>query len=318
MSHGVPLLKSSKPPRFRRRGVILATLLASLVLSSAWFGWLALRLQPTERFVVPADVDGVRCTIQIEAFLPAAHARSAGSHPAVVLLHGVEGAARYRSAHYRTARWLADQGYAVFFVHYFDGGDYDDLWFLREDGDLDVEEIDAVCRRDAARWTGVVAESLNAIAARSDVDRTRIALDGNSLGGFVALSAAATAIHDERVADPRAVVVNWGGLFESTRPSHGFPPTLFIHGEKDTVVPLDSARHAAESVLAVESEATLFIVPGASHIARSQESDARTLQFLEKHLGAGPRVEPQTVDEETRLRAAIESSLWSMNSSLFR
>lgn len=286
---------------------------------SGWFGWQWLRFQPNQRFVVTALVDQVPQEIQVDAFLPSTGTAAGQPHPAVILLHGVEGAARYRSAHYRTARWLADQGYAVFFVHYFNGAGYDDLWRLREDGELDVEKIDAACRRDAARWARVVTESLDAIVSRNDVDRSRVALDGNSLGGFVALAAAAAALEDDRVADPRAVIVNWGALFESTKLARGFPPTLFVHGEKDAIVPIQSARHAADAVLAVESEATLFVVPDAYHVARSQESDAQTLTFLERHLGSGSHLSPRAAGDEGSLREAVmESSVWTMNSSLFR
>jgi carboxymethylenebutenolidase len=262
-------------------------------------------------------VNGAPRAVQVEAFLPPTDATSSVTHPAVVMLHGVEGAERYRWAHFCTARWLADRGYAVFFVHYFDGGDYDDLWRLREDGTLDVQAIEATCRRDSERWTSVVTASLKTIAARDDVDRTRMALNGNSLGGFVALSAATAALQDDRVADPCAVVVNWGSLFENTKPVAGFPPTLFVHGANDTVVPLESARKAAETVKAVASEVTLLIVPDASHVARSRESDATTLKFLEKHLRTDRRTTTR-VDVEKFQREFMESSLWAKSSLLFR
>ncbi len=310
---------SKRPsPRFRRRVAMTLTAVFLSALSS-WFGWQWLRSQPTQRFVVAAVVEQVPCEVHVDAFLPRTGTTAGQPHPAVILLHGVEGAARYRSAHYRTARGLADQGYAVFFVHYFDGVGYDDLWRLREDGELDIEKIDAACRRDAARWARVVTESLNAIASRSDVDRSRIALDGNSLGGFVALAAAAAALQDDRVADPRAVIVNWGALFETTKLARGFPPTLFVHGEKDTIVPLQSARRAADAVRAVESEATLFVVPDAHHVARSQASDTQTLAFLGRHLGSGSSAPRRATDDERSLReAAMESSVWATNSSFFR
>ncbi len=319
MSQPPPTSGSPNAFQRRRRGTVLAITLFASAVTGLWLAAEWLWIRPTERFVVTTLVDGVPRETPIDAFLPPAGSSTSGQNPAVVLLHGVEGAARYRSAHYRTARWLARRGYAVFFIHYFRGGGYDDLWQIREDGNLDLEAIDAACRQDAARWTRVVAESLNAIAGRPDIDRSRIALDGNSLGGFVALSAATAAIQDDRVADPCAVVINWGGLFENTKPPHGFPPTLFIHGEKDTVVPLDAARHAAESVLAVQSEASLFIVPGAPHVARSAESDAVTLQFLEKHLGAGRRVDDPIGLDETHIReSVIESNAWPMSSPLLR
>ncbi len=316
MPHSPTPPESPKSTRSRRRGtVVLAVAAVLLNLAAIWLAWEWRRLQPTERFDVMATIDDVPRSIPIEAFLPGADSSAGRSYPAVVLLHGVEGAARYRSAHYRTARRLVDQGYAVFFVHYFRGGDYEDLWKLREDGELDLVQIDAACRRDAASWTKVVARTLIAIASRPEVDRSRIALDGNSLGGFVALSAASAAIQDDDIPDPRAVVVNWGALFDGTVPSHGFAPTLFVHGANDTTVPLESARRSADALRAVGTETSLFVVPGAPHVAWSRESEARTMQFLHKHLSSDASGAPLRDDELRALRgAAIGSDLWSMNS----
>lgn len=62
----------------------------------------------------------------------------AGKHPALVLLHGVEGLGgldRFADKYDLVARNLAERGYAVYFVHYFDRTrrDSDDVKALETD-----------------------------------------------------------------------------------------------------------------------------------------------------------------------------------------
>jgi dienelactone hydrolase len=226
--------------------------------------------------------DGVR-SIEVVAFYPA-QASGREKCPAVILLHGIEGATRYGDVHAQTARWLADQGYAVFCVHYFDSVDYPDLWHWNEDGTLDNATVDRLCWQDADRWTRAVDGCIAELSRRTDIDPNSIALYGLSLGGFISLSTAQQAVHESRPYAIRAVVVNWGAQFETTEISPGFPPTLHIHGQLDEIVPLAWAEQSVEEIRSQNVQAELFIVPDAGHVARSKESDRAATVFLSRHL----------------------------------
>lgn len=219
------------------------------------------------------------CWVEVEAFLPT----GPGPHPAVLLLHGVEGAQRNRRSRSRLAREFADAGLATFVVHYFDGCNYEDLWLFKGDR-LDLATIGVHCERDAEDWVQAVTAALGAVASRPDIDRERIALDGYSLGGFVALAATEQAIRNSRLPTPVALIVHWAGRFENTTLGPRFPPTLFIHGERDEVVPRQSAQQACQELVAAGVEAELLVIPGSGHAARTLESDTAVLRFLAVRL----------------------------------
>lgn len=241
---------------------------------------------PDEMTSVTVSIDDRERAIKVEVFRPATDHQ--GEYPAVFFLPGVEGPERYRGPHTQSCRWLADQGYIVFYVHYFDAVDYEDLWLLRPDGSLDKSAIDARCWEDAARWSGAVLQVVGELARRPDVDANRIALDGISLGGFIALEVADEAQRDSTVPDIQAVVANWAAQFELTECQQGFAPTLHIHGQFDEVVPLSAAQQSVNEILSVGSRAELLVIPGAPHVARSKQSDERTISFLASHLKVVP------------------------------
>lgn len=262
--------------------------ISGVVALSAGLTLHALGAVPCDRtFQVSVLIRGENYLVDVEEFVP--QNGHPGPLPAVVFLHGVEGPERYRAVHTRSCRWLADQGYAVFYVHYFDAVPYEDLWHLRPDGSLDKERIDRQCWADADGWSATVLQALSTIARRPNVDSQRIAVDGISLGGFIALEVADEASRRSDVVDVCAVVANWCGQFELTDCQPGFPPTLHIHGERDDVVPLSDARNSVAEIQAVGSDAELLVIPQAPHVARSSESDRQTLSFLAKHLRPGMR-----------------------------
>lgn len=270
------------------RGVWLTFLVASGVAAVA-LGVACRRfaaVSPDEMTAVKVSIDERERAIKVEVFRPPGDPQ--GEHPAILFLHGVEGPERYRGPHTQSCRWLADQGYIIFYVHYFDAVDYEDLWQLRSDGSLDMTAIDARCWEDAARWSGAVLQVVRELSRRPDVDANRIALDGISLGGFIALEVADEAQRDTTVPDIQAVVANWAAQFELTECQQGFPPTLHIHGECDEVVPLRDAQQSVNEILSVASRAELLVIPGATHVARSKQSDERTISFLASHLKVEP------------------------------
>jgi dienelactone hydrolase len=268
----------------RGRMALGAGLGTPLLCLLGWWGSDYVATRPDESFVVPAVIGGQTRSIRVDRFAPSSTLGNCSRGSAVVLLHGIEGADRNQRSRFRQARLLSRQGHQVFVVRYFDSVDYQDLWLLTPERRIDLSVIEDHCRRDAGHWVAAVGETLRAIAARPDVDARRIALDGYSLGGFVALATAELALADDELPDVRAVVVNWGARFADTDFAAGYPPTLFIHGQKDEVVSLTSAEATTAALRAAGIRAQLFVVPDAGHPARSLEADEATEQFLRDEL----------------------------------
>lgn len=264
-----------------RRRVLFV--LSSLAGASLLILWLITPPQPTLTYSVPVTIGDQPRPITIEAFLPATTKQQV-RHPAIILLHGIEGPQRARSQRYRTADGLRDAGYAVFIVHYFNSVDYKDLYHLLPDNTLDHARIQRHMNADSAKWIAATAGAIQKIAERDDVDPDRMALNGYSLGGFIAISATQASISDPAIPDVKCLVVNWGAMFHNAQFSRGYPPTLFVHGEKDEVVELKFAQQTIAALRQVETDTCLCVVPGAGHLASSAESQRLTRKLLAKHL----------------------------------
>jgi dienelactone hydrolase len=267
----------------------LSTLLALSLASSAQANWLDMVLpKPTEQVQFKASIAGETKLIQMAVFLPSERHRLAPRMPAVVLLHGVEGAKRYELVHYQTAARLSRDGYAVFFVHYFDSVDYKDLYILDAAKQLDTKAIEAHCALDSKKWQQAILSAVQEIARRDDIDRDALAVNGYSLGGFLALATTAACREDQRGPQIKSVVVNWGAKFADTKLDAGFPPTFFVHGQRDCIVPLTLAETAVARLREVKSDTTLHVIAGGGHTAFTPESLALTRDFLRKHLVKQP------------------------------
>lgn len=270
---------------------------------------------PDERMFVDVEYDGAASRIQVDVFLPTITTGSVRRHPGVILLHGVEGADLQARAHFQTARRLNRQGYAVFFVHYFDCLLYDDLVLLDAAGELDVDAIGLACLSDAETWTNCVTDVVVSIAQRDDVDASHLALEGFSLGGFVSLATAARLQSESELPDVAAVVVNWGAKFETTIFSPSFPPVLFVHGEHDEVVRLDDARATVDAIQESGGVADLFVVPQGGHTASSVDSIAATENFLARYLQSQPELADSrmaySIPSEIG-RFHVHQSLWAI------
>lgn len=276
----------TRTSRLGTRWLVGAGLGTPLLVLLGWWSVECAVCRPDETLSIPAVIGSKKRTIRVDRFSAARFPDAAPRSSAVVLLHGIEGAARNQRSRFRQARLLSRQGHHVFVVRYFDSVEYEDLWRFTADGRIDLAAIEDHCRRDAGHWTNAVGQVLQAISARADVDSQRIALNGYSLGGFIALATAEAALADEGVPNVRAVVVNWGARFADTDFSADFPAVLLIHGKNDDVVPLASAETTADALKAVGVNAQLFVIPGAGHAARSLEADEATFDFLRDQLAA--------------------------------
>jgi pimeloyl-ACP methyl ester carboxylesterase len=199
------------------------------------------------------------------------HARpeEAEPPPTVVFFHGNAGNV---ASHLGGAGWLPAHGFQVFLFDY--------RGFGLSEGKPDVASVHA----DAEA-------AIRAVAARDDVDPGRIVAIGQSIGGAIALTAVADVDHEVPV---RALVVDsapsdFRGIARETLASFwltwplqwplsltvpGRPRPLdaatalqghhllFIHGDRDSVVP----PHHSFELAAASPGAELLLVPGADHV----------------------------------------------------
>jgi carboxymethylenebutenolidase len=151
----------------------------------------------------------------------------AGAHPAVILIHGSGGPLRGADP---IAQQACKMGINVFVPRYFERTGHD--WVYN----------DAI-EPNFLAWLQTLRDAVSYVATQPGVDTSRIALLGFSLGGFLATALAA---QDERIT---AIVEVAGGLPKFGIPAvQQLPPTLILHGDADTRVPVTEA-HDLEAVL---------------------------------------------------------------------
>lgn len=285
-----PVTHETKPQRrgvtYRRRSFLLLS--AGLLTLGGGLLWRYSYPRPTELYSETIWLGEESFQIDVEAFYPE-DSGADSPRPAIILLHGVEGPHRSKSTRYEVADMLRDQGYSVFIIHYFDAANYDDLYYFTEENKLDVDAIEKIRLADYRRWTSTITQVIEAIARRPDIDSERIAINGYSLGGFTAFAVAQECQVNDQLPNIRAVIVNWGAMWRETEFSEGFPPTQFVHGACDRIIPLAWARQTKSMLASVGTEAQLHVVPGhlvpnMRHTARTAESDRITLDFLAHHF----------------------------------
>ena len=195
--------------------------------------------------------------------------RDGGAGPALLLLHGADGLA-YGGDRYRLAAGIvAGSGYHVGLVHYLDrtGDRRVDYGTLREDYPLWAETV-----RDGVTW----------LREQPGVAQERLGLVGVSLGGALALSAAAA---DGRI---KAVVEYSGPVPEDLPPSGAkLPPTLVLHGEADRIVPASHARRLEVMLREAGTPHEVQLYPGQGHVLSGMaqlDAASRVAGFLARHL----------------------------------
>src|SRR5438270_11126024 len=134
-----------------------------------------------------------------------------GSFPALLVIHGSSGPVSSFVGSY--AQQLANLGYVVFFVHYFDATGTAWASF-------------SGIRTHFLTWLNALSDAITFAARHPKVDSRRIGFLGISLGGYLSLSLAAK--------DPRitAVASLMGGMPpEIVAETRQMPATLLLHGE---------------------------------------------------------------------------------------
>ena len=208
--------------------------------------------------------------ISVEVFAPAD--RDEGL-PVVVFLHGADGlsAGRFTTDYRRFATTLAGRGFVVAFPRYFERTGH---------GGRSADPITVLM--SFLTWASTVDDAVGFAQALPEADHGRLALLGTSLGGTLAIDAAA---RDSRV---KALVDVFGGFPDViAQRVKRLPPTLILHGESDPVVPVGDSRRFAAHLLKLRVEHELMVYPRAGHgFTGADEADAidRVAKFLEKHL----------------------------------
>jgi len=190
-----------------------------------------------------------------------------GTFPALLVIHGSSGPVSSFVGDY--AQQLANFGYVVFFVHYFD---------TTNTGYASYSAI----RTHFQTWLMTIADAVSFAERHPKVDSKRIGLLGVSLGGFLSLSLASK---DSRICAVASLMAGMPDEFISE--ARQMPPTLLLHGEADPVVPVSEARKVDALLERLGTPHELKIYPGQGHSFRGMaQMDAltRTLRFLNRHL----------------------------------
>jgi carboxymethylenebutenolidase len=222
-----------------------------------------------------------------------------GKHPAVVLLHAVDGIEDPWGPLYRDlAAEYAGRGYVVVLAHYFDRTDpdkkeragYRDLfvnYFARKETPEKARER---MRALFGPWGEAVRDAVAYARSRPEVDGERVGLVGFSLGASLALAAAAE--HDLKLA---CLVELFGALPREYRARvKDMPPTLLIHGDADAVVPVEEAYLFAGLLMARKQRPEVEVLAGAEHMFLKDGKQLqrwplavaklKTDDFLKRHL----------------------------------
>lgn len=275
-----------------KRVAIAAIVLFALLGATSYWGYKSY-LAPTETRKILVEVDGKTVEVTVKCFFPEIDSAKIKKRPAVVLLHGVEGPESLWPFHYRNARRIVeDEGYVVFFVHYFDGGTHH-VEFEKEYGEGEEEKRDADRDRviyesgDRDIWLANVKKSIEWAAAQPEVDSDRVGLIGYSLGGIVALTCADDLCSGPGAAPLRCVVPNFACKFKDETFSKNLCPVEMHHGSEDKVIPLEWARDTRDELEQVGVDVSLFEYEGQRHLLlgeAAEEARSHTYEFLRRHL----------------------------------
>lgn len=201
--------------------------------------------------------------IALDCFIPDAHDARL---PAVIGLYGFSGG---HAGMAEPAVLLAERGFAVYVLHYFD-----------RTGSVEANKSALV--RHFPLWMKTLWDATSYVEQRPQVDPQRIALVGFSLGAYIALCNAAI---DFRV----KVVVDFFGGFPKEMKffMRRLCPVLILHGADDQTVPVAEAYHLQRLLEEKGIEHEMEIYAGAGHGFNGEvrrDAMTRALAFLSKHL----------------------------------
>ena len=199
----------------------------------------------------------------MDHFVPADSGRS---FPAVIGLHGWSGG---HASMAEPAAALAAEGFAVYVLHYFDRSG-------------PVEAHKGALVRHFPGWMRVLWDAVSHVERQGAVDSARIGLLGFSLGAYLALCNSAI---DCRI---RAVVECFGGFPREMKLfTRRLCPVLILHGEADSVIPVEEAYHLQAMMRSKGIPHAMQIYAGVGHGFEGEtrrDASARTLAFFNRYL----------------------------------
>jgi dienelactone hydrolase len=199
-----------------------------------------------------------------------------GPHPGVVILHGSAG---WRPAYAEYAKGLADSGFVALAINYYAETGRDTAWGQSIHMWLD--------------WQAAIGSAAEYLRSLPTVSSDRLGLIGFSRGAFLAISVAST------IPGVKAVVDFYGGINTSTNSLENqvrnFPPLLILHGDADTIVPIQFAYVLLDAGTKAGGDVEMHIYPGAQHAFNAtyspgydseatSDSYRRAVEFLRRRL----------------------------------
>jgi len=209
-------------------------------------------------------------TIRLDCFLPSGEGQP---FPTVIGLYGFGGGSFSMA---EPAGQLAERGFAVYLLHYFDRTGF-------------VEQEKSAIVLNFPVWMKTLWDAISFVEQQPQVDRERMGLVGFSLGGYLAVCGAAI---DPRV---KAVVEFFGGMPKEMKLfMRRLCPMLILHGEEDAIIPVSEAHHLREVLEKKNIPHEVRIYPGVGHGFDGEawkDARMRSLAFLRKYLVNGASTE---------------------------
>jgi carboxymethylenebutenolidase len=224
-----------------------------------------------------AEIAGVHMSLPAkERPVQVTYFRAPGDNPrpAALLLHGAIGFDSRIADYNQYASELANHGIDAYLVYYYSAADERAMF-----GGANI-----FADRYAA-WTRLVSDVASDVLSRAD-SNGRIGLIGFSNGGILATGVGA---RDPAVT---AAVIYYGTRpWPLKEPVTRLPPLLILHGDADTVIPVEQGRQLADLARQLGGTAELEIYPGERHgfgarleTANGADGLRRALGFLEGKL----------------------------------
>ncbi len=161
---------------------------------------------------------------------------------------------------------MASQGYVAFIPHYFEKTGHI-VGRPNRQGEYEA-------------WIETVKDATDYAASRPEVDPTRFAMLGYSMGSGLAMF---RATQDQRI----RAVASFSGAYPPIKPSKRLPPLLILHGSKDKSTPLEYVEKYAQALKDQEMPHAIHIYKGMGHnfdLDRFDDATRRSVAFFNKYV----------------------------------
>jgi len=205
--------------------------------------------------------------------------------PVIVLLHGASGFAPFASHYESYAEALVPHGLRICAVLYYSADD------ARIVADRARSDSGTLFQRRFMDWVGAIHGAVDHLSGLPTTERGAIGVLGFSQGAYLAVAVAGT---NRNV---KALAEFYGGFpFSLENQITQLPATLIVHGESDTVIPVQEA-HAMEAIARTRAmNYTMKLYPGAGHGFDVRADDpqaidarAQVVDFFVRSLKANPK-----------------------------